>query len=305
MYPRLVLKFVDEEERAAPLPVAPWEAARTVDGRAPSLQDLLTWVLQSTLTISDMHSPVTRQGGTFWYRDCTLTVRKSKPATSPAIAVASGMYGQSGRAAPAACRTWQDVRGCGVLVPCWPCQGQQHMVVLGVQRADQLQDAEVSGKADGFGCRCPIEVHNAVNDWLGKYRKRQEQGQLGGRSHVKKEPGMEERTQPLWQQPGAEVKPEQSHRAARGSVKRPTQRTIIPDSPSKRRVPGSPGRASPMAMDTGTVITQLALGLQEVVRTALKEVLPDAVEKAIASGGKTRAERATERATKKEREARE
>ena len=38
---------------------------------------------------------------------------------------------------------------------------------------------------------------------------------------------------------------------------------------------------------------------------ALKEVLPDAVEKAMASGGKTRAERATERATNKEREARE
>ena len=52
------------------------------------------------------------------------------------------------------------------------------------------------------------------------------------------------------------------------------------------------------------MITQLAPGLQEVVRTALKEVLPDAVEKAMASGGKTRAERATEHATKKEREAR-
>ena len=101
------------------------------------------------------------------------------------------------------------------------------------------------------------EVQNAVDDWLEKYRKRQEQGQSGGRSHVKKEPGTEERTQPLWQQPGAQVKPEQSDRAARGSVKRPAQRTIIPDSPSKRRIPGSPGRASPMAMDAGTVITQL------------------------------------------------
>ena len=108
---------------------------------------------------------------------------------------------------------------------------------------------------------------------------------------MKKEPGTEERIRPLWQQPGAEVKPEQSQRAPRGSVERPAQRTIIPDSPSKRRVPGSPGRASPMAMDTGTVITQSAPGLQEVVRTALKEVLPDAVEKAITSGGKTRAEK--------------
>ena len=77
-------------------------------------------------------------------------------------------------------------------------------------------------------------------------------------------------------------------------MKRPAQRTVITDSPSKRLVPGSPGQASPMAMDTGTVITQLAPGLQEDVRAALKEVLPDAVEKAMASGGKTRAQRATE-----------
>ena len=41
------------------------------------------------------------------------------------------------------------------------------------------------------------------------------------------------------------------------------------------------------------------------MRTALKEVVPDAVEKAMASGGRTRAERATEHATRKEREARE
>ena len=41
------------------------------------------------------------------------------------------------------------------------------------------------------------------------------------------------------------------------------------------------------------------------MRTALKEGWLDAVEKAMASGGKTRAERAMEQATKKEREARE
>ena len=88
-------------------------------------------------------------------------------------------------------------------------------------------------------------------------------------------------------------------------MKRPTSRTVITDPPSKRRVPGSLGLASPMAVDTGTVVTQLAPGLQEVVRTAFKEVLPDAVEKTMASSGKTRAERGTEHATKKEREARE
>ena len=157
----------------------------------------------------------------------------------------------------------------------------------------------------GLDAVVPIEVQDAVDEWLEKYRKRQEQGQLGGRSLVKKEPGTEAGTQPLLKQPRAEVKSEQSERAARGSVKRPAPKIVITDSTSKRRVPGSPGRASPMVVDTGTVVTQLAPGLQEVVRMALKEVLPNAVEKAMASGGRTRAERATEQATKKEREARE
>ena len=146
----------------------------------------------------------------------------------------------------------------------------------------------------GLDAGVPIEVQDAVDEWLEKYRKRHEQGQFGGHSHVKKEAGTDANTRPLWRQPGAEVKSRQSERAVRGSTKQPAPRTVITDSPSKRRVPGSPGRASPMAMDTGTVITKLAPGLQEVVRTALKEVLIDAVEKAMASDGKTRAERATE-----------
>ena len=119
----------------------------------------------------------------------------------------------------------------------------------------------------GLDSGVPIEVQDAVDEWLVNYRKRQEQGQLGGRSHAKKHPGTDAGTQPLRQQPWAEGKSEQSDRAARGSVKRPAPKTVITDSPSKQRVPGSPGRASPIVMDTGTVITQLALGLQEVVRT--------------------------------------
>ena len=305
MYPRLVLKSVDEEERAAPPPMAPSEAARTVDGRAPSLQDPPTWVLQSTLTITDMHSPVTRQGGTLRYRDCTLTVQKGKAATALQLrlpvactdSLAELPQGHAGHGKTYVVAEYLCLVGHAKASNTWS--------FLVYSEQTSFKTLKSLARLTGLDAGVPIEVHNAVDDWLEKYRKRQEQGQLGGRSHVKKEPGTEERTQPLWQQPGAEVKPEQSDRAARGSVKRPAQRTIIPDSPSKRRVPGSPGRASPMAMDTGTVITQLAPGLQEVVRTALKEVLPDAVEKAIASGGKTRVERATEQATKKEREARE
>ena len=261
MYPRLVLQSVDEEERAAPLPVAPLEAARTVDGRAPSLQDPPTWLLQSMLTITDMHSPVPRQGGTFLYRDCTLTVRKGNVATALQLrlpvartdSVAELPQGHAGHG-----KTYVVV---------------QYLCLVGHAKASNTWSFSVYSEQTGFktpkslarltglDAGVPIEVQDAVDEWLEKYRKRQEQGQLGGRSHVKKEPGTDERTQPLWKQPGAEVKSEQSDRAAWGSVKRRAQRTVITDSPSKRRVPGSPRRASPMAMDTGTVITQLAPGL--------------------------------------------
>ena len=297
VYPRLVLKSVDEEERAAPLPMAPWEAARTVDGRAPSLQDPPTWLLQSTLTITDMHSPVTRRGGTSWYRDCTLTLRKGKAATALQMRL------------PVACTDSLADLPQGHAGHSKTYVVAQYLCLVGHAKASNTWSFLVYSEQTSFktlkDAGVPIEVQDAVDEWLEKYRKRQEQGQLGGRSHVKKEPGTDAGTQPLWQQPGAEVKSEQSERTHRGSVKRPAHRTIITDSPSKRRVLGSPGRASPMAMDTGTVITQSAPGLQEVVRTALKEVLPDAVEKAMASGGRKRAERATEPATKKEREARE
>ena len=94
------------------------------------------------------------------------------------------------------------------------------MVFLGVEQTS-FKTLKSLARLTGLDAGVPIQVQNAVDEWLEKYRKRQEQGQLGGRSHVKKEPGTDQRTQPLWQQPGAEVKPEQSDRAARGSVKRP------------------------------------------------------------------------------------
>ena len=60
-------------------------------------------------------------------------------------------------------------------------------------------------RVTGLDAAVPIEVQVAVHDWLEKYQKRQEQGQLGGRSYAKKEPGTEAGTQPLWQQPGRPV----------------------------------------------------------------------------------------------------
>ena len=50
----------------------------------------------------------------------------------------------------------------------------------------------------GLDAGVPIEVKHAVDEWLEKYRKREGQGQLGGRSHVKKEARTGADTQPLW-----------------------------------------------------------------------------------------------------------
>ena len=47
----------------------------------------------------------------------------------------------------------------------------------------------------GFAAGLPWEVQNEVGGWLEKYRMRQEQGQLGGRSLMKKELGTKLTTQ--------------------------------------------------------------------------------------------------------------
>ena len=78
MSPRLALKAVDDKEMAKPLPVAPFGASRVIDGRQLGLEDPPTWPSTATLTISDMHSPVAKHGGTFWYLDCNVSVRQGK-----------------------------------------------------------------------------------------------------------------------------------------------------------------------------------------------------------------------------------
>ena len=231
VYPRLVLKSVDEEERAAPLPVAPLEATRTVDGRAPCIQGPPTWVFQSTLTITDMHSPVTRQGGTFWYRDCTLTVRKGKAATALQLRLPVACTDSLAELPQAHAGHGKTYVVAEYLCLVGHAKASNTWLFLVYSEQTSFKTLKSLARLTGLDAGVPMEVHNAVDDWLEKYRKRHEQGQLGGRSHVKKEPGTEERTQPLWQQPGAEVKPEQSERAARGSAKCPAQRPSSPTPP--------------------------------------------------------------------------
>ena len=178
-------------------------------------------MLQSTLTITDMHSPVTRHGGTFWYRDCTLTVRKGKAATALQLqlpvactdSMAELPQGHAGHGKRYVVAQYLCLVGHAKASNTWS--------FLVYSEQTSFKTLKSLARLTGLDAGVPIEVQNAVDQWLEKYRKRQEEGQLGGRSHVKREPGTEERTQPLWRQPGAEVKSEQSNRSARGSVKRP------------------------------------------------------------------------------------
>ena len=220
MYAQLVVKAVDEEQRVAPLPVAPLEAAQTVDGRAPSLEDPPTWLLASTLTNQDMHSAVTRPGGTFEYRDCTLTVRKGKAAIALQLrlpvacteSLAELPQGDAGHGKTYVVAQYLCLVGHAKASNTWS--------LLVYNEQTSFNTLKSLARMTGLDAGVPIEVQDAVDEWLEKYRKRQELGQLGGRSHVKKEPGTEAGTQPLRQQPRTEVKSEQSERALRGSMKR-------------------------------------------------------------------------------------
>ena len=78
-----------------------------------------------------------------------------------------------------------------------------------------------------------------------------------------------------------------------------------PESPSKRRVQDSPIRGSRDAVDATALVSQLAPELKDALRATMREIVQDVVEKAMASGSKTRAERAVDLANKREREARE
>ena len=77
MYPRLVLKAVDDGEMAKPLLVGPFGASRVIDGTQLGLEDPRTWPAPATLTSGDMHSPVAKHGGTFCYRGCNVSMQRS------------------------------------------------------------------------------------------------------------------------------------------------------------------------------------------------------------------------------------
>ena len=178
VYPRLVVKPVDDEERAAALPVPPSEAAWTVDGRAPSLHDPPTWLLQSTLTITDMHSPVTKQGGTFWYLDCTPSVPKGKPATALQLrlpvactdSLAELPQGHAGHGKTYVVAQYLCLVGHAKASNTWS--------FLVYSEQPSFKTLKTSAKLTGWHAGVPIEVQDAIDDSLEKYRKRQEHGHL-------------------------------------------------------------------------------------------------------------------------------
>ena len=125
-------------------------------------------------TITDMHSPVTRQGGTFWYRDCTLTVWKGKAATALQLRL------------PGACEDSlaeppQGPAGHGKMYVV-----AQYLCLVGHAKASNTWSFLVYSRQTTFKTKkslarltvwdagVPIEVQDAFDEWLEKYRKRQE-----------------------------------------------------------------------------------------------------------------------------------
>ena len=146
-----------------------------MDGRAPILQDPPAWVLQSTLTSTDMHSPV------------TLQLRLPVACTD---SLAELPQGHAGHGKTYVAAEYLCLVGHAKASNTWS--------VLVYSEQTSFKTLKSLARLTGLDAGVPMEMHNAVDDWLKKYRKRQEQGPFGGRSHVKKEPGTEERTQPLW-----------------------------------------------------------------------------------------------------------
>ena len=57
---------------------------------------------------------------------------------------------------------------------------------------DVVERSMASRGKTGLDVGVPLEVHNAIDGWTKKYRKRQENGHLDGRSHIKKKPSAEQ-----------------------------------------------------------------------------------------------------------------
>ena len=141
-----------------------------MDGRPPSLQDAPTWLLQSTLTITDMHSPATRQGGTLWCRDCTPTVRKGKAATPLQLllrvactdSLAELPRGHAGHGKRYVVAQYLCLVGHAKANNTWSLlvYSEQTRTLVSLARLTDL-DGSV-----------PIEVQDAVEEWLEQYRKR-------------------------------------------------------------------------------------------------------------------------------------
>ena len=81
-------------------------------------------------------------------------------------------------------------------------------------------------------------------------------------------------------------------------------RTPRPQSPSKRRVQDNPIGSSRDA-DATALVSQLAPEVKDVLRPIMRDIVPDDVEKAMASGMKTRAQRPVDQEKTRDREARE
>ena len=69
--------------------------------------------------------------------------------------------------------------GCAVLVPCWPCKGSNTWFFLVYIEQTSFKTLKSLRRLTGLDPGVRIEAQDGVDEWLEKYCKRQEEGQLG------------------------------------------------------------------------------------------------------------------------------
>ena len=141
-----------------------------MDGRAPSLQDPPTWLLQWTLTITDMHSPVTRQGGKFWYRHCTLTVRKGKAAAALQLRLPVACTGSLAELPQGHAGHGRTYVVAQYLCLVGHAKARNTWSFLVYSEQTSFKTPKSVARVTGLDAGVPIEVQDAVDEWLGKYR---------------------------------------------------------------------------------------------------------------------------------------
>ena len=135
------------------------------------------------------HSPSATCMGVHSGTDCTLGARKGKSVVPLQLCLAMACTNSM-----AALRKGHAGHGKQHVVSDYLCliahtKASNTWSFLVYSESTAFKTLKSMARMMGLDASIPLEVHTEVDGWLDKYRKRQQQGQLARRSHVKKEPG--------------------------------------------------------------------------------------------------------------------